>query len=75
MAVPKKKKARSATRLQHNAFEVHERKRLSWLLNLSKCDNCWSLKKNHRVCSECWFYNWKQIITKKTKSNVTLVQA
>ena len=68
MAVPKKKKSKRQTKTKHSLYMAEERRRLLNGLNLVKCKNCESLKKNHTVCKECWFYRGNKIITKKVKS-------
>ncbi|MBI2611341.1 50S ribosomal protein L32 [Candidatus Gottesmanbacteria bacterium] len=46
--------------------EAHLNKRLSLF---EKCPNCGSLKRSHRICPSCGFYNKREVISpKKTKS-------
>lgn len=67
MAVPKKKKSKRQSRIKYSLYMYEERRRLKDWVNLVSCKNCGALKKNHTLCSECWFYNWKQVIEKKRK--------
>lgn len=73
MAVPKKKKAKSQTRAKHSTFMAWTRKRMIDELCLVACTHCTSMKKNHTICWECWYYNWKEILAKKKWKTATVV--
>lgn len=64
---------------KHSRNAKWQRLKINKLLNktsLIKCDNCWSIKLNHRVCDNCWYYKWEQIITIKTsKKEDTILEA
>ncbi len=59
MAVPKTK---------HSQARKNKRRSNVWKLSapaLSKCTQCGALKTPHRVCSDCGYYNGRQIIVKE----------
>ena len=59
MAVPKGKhsKARRNAR-RSNVFKLHAPA-------LKKCNNCGNFTLAHRACSNCGYYNGRQVIKKK----------
>ncbi len=57
MAVPKRKVSKARR---------DKRRGQVWKLNapaLSRCTNCGELKVPHRVCSNCGYYNGRQVIS------------
>lgn len=55
MAVPKRKSSKQRT----------AKRRANWKLELPtlvKCSRCHSFKLPHRVCSECGYYDGKEVI-------------
>lgn len=42
---------------------------------ISTCKNCGAKKLSHRVCPVCGYYKGKQVLTIKTKSKETVVDA
>ena len=56
MAVPKKKmsKSRTGCRRAHDFLEKP---------SSGTCSNCGEVKKTHRICPKCGFYNGKQYKT------------
>jgi large subunit ribosomal protein L32 len=56
MAVPKSKITRSkrGMRRSHDSLLI---------TNESECSNCGELKRPHHVCSECGYYNSKEILS------------
>lgn len=60
MALPKRRHSNTRTRKRrtHDALTAE---------NLGKCSNCGALKRPHRVCTECGYYNGRQVIKKKEK--------
>ncbi len=59
MAVPKRRV--SKTRRDKRRSNV-------WKLDapeLVKCSNCGELKRPHRICPDCGYYNGKQIVKKE----------
>jgi len=58
LAVPKKKKSQSKTRMRRSQYKVE-------LPQLVKCKNCGEPVLPHRVCRECGYYDGKQVIPPK----------
>ena len=60
MAVPKRKKSKSKSRMRrsHHAIGVP---------NLRPCPKCGMYTLPHRVCTECGFYKGEQIVEQKVK--------
>ncbi|MDU4959957.1 MAG: 50S ribosomal protein L32 [Sporomusaceae bacterium] len=55
MAVPKRKMSKCR----------RDKRRANWKLTvpgLTECPQCHQLKMPHRVCSECGYYNGKEIV-------------
>lgn len=76
MIEPKKKHSISRKRTRHSAWQTITIKKLMKRTSLSTCQNCNTVKLNHRVCPACGFYAGKQIITIKTKkSNADVIDA
>lgn len=59
MAVPKRRvsKARRDKR-RSNVWKLE-------LPSLEKCSRCGELKKSHRLCPECGYYNGRQVLVKE----------
>ncbi|MBQ4625942.1 MAG: 50S ribosomal protein L32 [Clostridia bacterium] len=59
MAVPKRRvsKARRDKR-RSNVWKMSAPQ-------LEKCSNCGELKRTHRLCPECGYYNGKQVVVKE----------
>lgn len=72
---PKKKRSIHKRNVRHATWEKEILKKLSNMVSLSICTNCGSAKLAHRVCKACGYYNGKQVITIKTKSAGTIVDA
>ncbi len=75
MAAPKKKVSITRKHRRHAKWQSIKLKKISNMITLVKCDNCGSEKLAHRVCPNCGYYKWKQIITIKTKSKEKLLEA
>lgn len=60
MAVPKRRKSKSKSRMRrsHDAIGVP---------SLRPCPKCGSYTVPHRVCAECGFYKGELVIEKKVK--------
>lgn len=59
MAVPKRRV--SKTRRDKRRSSV-------WKLEapaLEKCSNCGALKRSHRLCGECGYYNGREVVKKE----------
>ena len=57
MAVPKRKMSKAR----------RDSRRANWKLTVPgmiECPQCHEMKKPHRVCPECGYYNGKQVIAK-----------
>lgn len=62
MAVPKKRKSRSRSRMT----------RAVWLSSvrtpsLVKCAHCGQMKPSHRVCAHCGYYAGRQVLSVETE--------
>jgi large subunit ribosomal protein L32 len=75
MAVPRKKHSKTQTKMRHKQRQRVNLKRLSDIVNIGKCTNCWAMTMSHTVCPKCWYYNGKQVVTIKTKSKEKVVEA
>ena len=75
MATPKKKTAKSRSKVRHTAYMEKQRTRLVEWISLVTCDECGASKKNHTACSECWTYRWNKITKAKKQNDVTVVEA
>ena len=74
MAVPKRKVSISKKKIKHNTWQTNIIKKLINKTNLTKCSNCHKTKLKHRVCKNCWFYWWKQVLTIKSKSKEQIIE-
>ncbi len=57
MAVPKRKVSKTR----------RDKRKANWKLtapNLVKCSQCHALKEQHKVCTECGYYNGKEVVEK-----------
>ena len=72
---PKKKISIVDKKVRHGARKTINLKRLTNVTALGKCKNCQSIKLAHRVCPACGYYNNKQVMTIKTKSKGTIIDA
>jgi len=74
MAVPKKKTARSASKVRHSHYVQKNQKRLLNTAHVVSCSQCGAAKQSHRVCPECGTYKGRDIL-KKQKQEAVRVQA
>ena len=58
MAVPKKKKSKMRVRMRKGQVKAD-------VAQVSACPNCGAPRRAHRVCTECGFYNGRQVVTVK----------
>lgn len=72
---PRKKISVKKSNTRHSTWERLALKDLSSKYNVSKCSNCGKAKLPHRVCPNCWYYKWEQVITIKSKSKDKIVEA
>ncbi len=56
MAVPKKRKSKSRTRMRRSQHDKAQP------ANLGYCDNCGEPKKGHRVCLSCGYYRGRAVL-------------
>lgn len=56
MAVPKKRKSKSRTRMRRAQHDKVKPTTLTW------CDNCGEPKQPHRVCGGCGYYRGRQVL-------------
>jgi len=75
MAVPRKKISVSKRRIKHASWQRVNLKKLSQKYAVVKCQNCWANKLPHRVCPTCGYYKGKQIVSKKVKESVKVLDA
>lgn len=73
MIEPKKKHSIARKRTRHSTWQTLTIKKIVKKASLSTCQNCGTVKLNHRVCPSCGFYAGKQILTIKTKKASTNV--
>ena len=60
MAVPKRKKSKSKTRIRRQTKNIS-------VPNLVQCPECKGYTPPHKVCLHCGFYKGKLIVQKKIK--------
>lgn len=72
---PKKKISKTKSRTRHSTWQRLQLKKLSNKYSISKCSNCGKTKLSHRVCPSCGYYKGKQVLTIKSKSKDTVVDA
>ncbi len=60
MAVPKKRRSKSKSRIKKAAWQLD-------LPNLRPCPSCGALGHSHRTCMVCGFYKGKQVVVIKQK--------
>ena len=60
MAVPKKKRSKSKSRIKRSYFKAQ-------MPNLRACPNCGELGVPHRACMNCGTYKGKQVVQIKIK--------
>ena len=76
MAVPKKKTAKSASKVRHSHFRSLVRTRLLKEVHGVVCASCGALRRSHCACQECGMYKGRQVLQKKqSEESVTRVQA
>ncbi len=74
--VPKKKTNKRVSKQRYGSFQTKVLKRLSNLVNLTKCSNCGAKRPLHTVCSECGMYRGRQVIDKqKDIDKITKIKA
>jgi large subunit ribosomal protein L32 len=72
---PRKKISKHQRNTRHSTWEGLQLKKLSNKYSVAKCQNCGKAKLSHRVCPHCGYYKGKQVITIKSKSKDTVVDA
>ena len=75
MAVPKKKISQSRKRRRHGMRQRMALKKLANRLNIVKSKDSGEYTLAHHVCLKSGKYNGKQVLTIKTKSSSTVVDA
>jgi large subunit ribosomal protein L32 len=58
MAVPARKTSKTRKRLRRTHYELQ-------VPGLSACPNCGELRKSHRVCPSCGYYDGKEVVKVK----------
>ncbi len=61
MAVPKKKVSPGRKKMRRQFYELTPTAFVS-------CPNCADLRRPHRICSSCGFYNGRLVVAQKTKA-------
>mgnify|MGYP001602223259 CR=1 FL=1 len=64
MAVPKRKKSKSKSRIRKNENTKFN------VMNYHFCSNCKIIKFPHNVCLKCGFYSGKKVLEFKIKKGV-----
>ncbi len=59
MAVPKRKMSKSKVRMRKRSHRVH-------VTGGTPCPQCGALRRSHRVCPACGYYNKRQVLTVET---------
>lgn len=72
---PKKKISQAKGRTRHSTWERLNIQRMVKTHQISTCKNCGAKKLSHRVCPVCGYYKGKQVLTIKSKSKDTVVNA
>ena len=72
---PKKKISQAKGRQRHSTWERLNITRMVETYKISTCKNCGAKKLSHRVCPVCGYYKGKQVLTIKSKSKDTVVDA
>lgn len=72
---PRKKISKHKRNVRHSTWERLTLKKMSAKYATSKCNNCGKTKLPHRVCPHCGYYKGKQVITIKSKTKDTVVDA
>lgn len=72
---PRKKISKHQRNTRHSTWERLQLKKLSNKYSTAKCPNCGKTKLSHRVCPHCGYYKGKQVVTIKSKSKDTVVDA
>ncbi len=57
-ALPKKKRTRSRIGHRKSAYRLH-------VPQFSACPRCRSMRRPHRVCGACGYYNGREVIVKE----------
>lgn len=57
MAVPKRKKSKSRTRMRRASVSKAR------LTTVKACPQCGALQQSHRVCPSCGYYKGRQVLT------------
>ncbi|AUJ32408.1 MAG: 50S ribosomal protein L32 [Liquorilactobacillus nagelii] len=58
MAVPARKTSKTRKRLRRTHYKLQ-------VPGLSACPNCGELRKSHRVCPSCGYYDGKEVVKVK----------
>ena len=72
MAVPKKKTAKSKSKVRYSAFQKKAQKKIADKVQLENCPECKAKKLVHRVCEECGKYRGKQILVEKKQEKTRI---
>jgi len=72
---PRNKISKSRSNKRHSTWKTINLKKLTQKYQTTKCKNCGANKLTHRVCPICGFHNGKQVLTIKTKSKESVVDA
>ena len=62
MAQPKRRWSKARTGLKRSTWKIEEK-------NLATCSHCHEPVMQHRVCSNCGYYNGKEVVAVKTDKN------
>lgn len=60
MAVPKRKQSKERTNTRFAHFKANAP-------TLAECPNCHELKRSHRICKACGYYDGRLVVEKKEK--------
>ncbi|MDR2190626.1 MAG: 50S ribosomal protein L32 [Candidatus Peribacteria bacterium] len=72
---PRNKISKMRSHRRHSTWKTINLKKLTRTYQITKCSNCGANTLAHRVCPVCGYYKGKQILTIKSASKETVVDA
>ncbi len=75
MIGPRKKRSIAKKHQRNSTWRTLKLKKITKTLALSACGNCGKQKRSHHVCPHCGYYRNKQVLTIKSKTRNTMVEA
>lgn len=72
---PRNKISKANKHSRHSTWKTINLKKLTKKYQTTTCPNCGANMLTHRVCPVCGYYNGKQVVTVKAKSNDWIIEA